>query len=192
MSEKDRVSQFLGGLKSLFSGGKEAPAPAPAKRQTSQLKTGSLAKGSDAFVRQGMQTAPLAGQPTTPLPEPELTPEQKAAESKKRMGVIMTYMKDKNAVPEFKDPKFIYKIISDERTYQTALVSELEAELRIFVMSWEGNREAAEFLERKEDLEQQIQSTRNRLTQLFMLLKHITGVKGKTGGTGFLPAEPEF
>ena len=183
MSEKDRVSQFLGGLKSLFSGAKEAP-PAP------QRQTGPLKKGADAFVRQGRQTAPLAGQPTTPLPMPELSPEQKLEESKKRMAVIMTYMKDKNAVPEFKDPKFIYKIISDERTYQTAMVADLEGELREFLIVWEGDREDPDFLSRKEALEQQIQGTRNRLTQLFMLLKHITGVKGKTGGTGFLPVEP--
>ncbi len=185
MSDKDRVSQFLGGLKGLFSGAKEAP-PTPQRQAIPQKK------GSDAFVRQGRQTAPLAGQPTTPLPLPELSPEQKIEESKKRMAVIMTYMKDKNAVPEFQDPKFIYKIISDERTYQTAMVTELEAELREFVMTWSGDREAPDFLSRKEGLEQQIQATRNRLTQLFMLLKHITGVKGKTGGTGFLPAEPGF
>ena len=185
MSEKDRVSQFLGGLKGLFSGAKQAP-PAP------QRQTGPLPKGPDAFMRQGRQTAPLAGQPTTPLPAPELSPEQKLEESKKRMAVIMTYMKDKNAVPEFKDPKFIYKIISDERTYQTALVGELESELREYTLGWVGDREDPEFLERKEAMEQQIQATRNRLTQLFMLLKHITGVKGKTGGTGFLPVEPGF
>lgn len=182
MSDKDRVSQFLGGLKGLFSGTKEAP-PAP------QRQTGPLKNGPDAFMRQGRQTAPLAGQPTTPLPTPELSPEQQVAESKKRMGVIMTYMKDKNAVPEFKDPKFIYKIISDERTYQTGMVTELETELRSYVMSWDGDRDDPEFLARKEELEQQIQGTRNRLTQLFMLLKHITGVKGKTGGTGFLPTD---
>jgi hypothetical protein len=185
MSDKDRVSQFLGGLKGLFSGAKEAP-PAP------QRQTGPLKNGPDAFMRQGRQTAPLAGQPTTPLPTPELSPEEKIAESKKRMAVIMTYMKDKNAVPEFKDPKFIYKIISDERTYQTAMVTELEAELRAFVMSWDGDREDPDFLARKEGMEQQIQGTRNRLTQLFMLLKHITGVKGKTGGTGFLPTDLGF
>ena len=185
MSDKDRVSQFLGGLKGLFSGSKEA-LPAP------QRQSGPLTKGPDAFVRQGRQTAPLAGQPTTPLPAPELSPEEKLEASKKRMAVIMTYMKDKNAVPEFKDPKFIYKIISDERTYQTTLVSELESELREYLMGWVGDREDPEFLSRKEALEQQIQGTRNRLTQLFMLLKHITGVKGKTGGTGFLPVEPGF
>ncbi|MNT37770.1 hypothetical protein D3C72_1739260 [compost metagenome] len=56
-------------------------------------------------------------------------------------------------------------------------------------MSWDGDREDPDFLSRKEALEQQIQGTRNRLTQLFMLLKHITGVKGKTGGTGFLPTD---
>ncbi|GEM_PF-2979257 len=185
MSDQDRVSQFLGGLKGLFSGSKETP-PVPPPR------SGSLNKGSDAYVRQGRQTAPLAGQPTSPLLHPELTSEQKADESKKRMAVIMTYMKDKNAVPEFKDPKFIYKIISDERTYQTAMVGQLEAEFRELTMSWVGDREAPEFLARKETLEQQMQGYRNRLSQLFMLLKHITGVKGKTGGTGFLPTEPEF
>jgi hypothetical protein len=183
MSEQDRLSQFLGGLKGLFSGTKEAPA-AP-QRPVQPLK-----RGSDAFVRQSRQTAPLAGQPTTPLPLPELSPEQKAEESKKRMAVIMTYMKDKTAIPEFKDPKFIYKIISDERSYQTAVVGQQEAELREFLRSEEG--QDPELLARREALEQQIQGTRNRLTQLFMLLKHITGVKGKTGGTGFLPTEPEF
>ena len=32
MSDKDRVSQFLGGLKSLFGGAKEAP-PAPQRQR---------------------------------------------------------------------------------------------------------------------------------------------------------------
>ena len=182
MSDKDRVSQFLGSLKGLFSGSKEAPA-AP------QRRTDSSNQGADAYVGRGRQTAPLAGLSTTPLPLPDLTPEQKAEESKKRMAVIMTYMKDKNAVPEFKDPKFIYKIISDERTFQTERVGLLEADLRELVLGWAGDREDPDFLERKEALEQQIQGTRNRLSQLFMLLKHITGVKGKTGGTGFLPTD---
>lgn len=186
MSDKDLVSQFLGGLKGLFSGSKETPA-APQPR-----RTGPLNKAADAFVRQDRQTAPLMGLSTTPLPAPELSPEQKAEESKKRMAVIMTFMKDKNAIPEFKDPKFIYKIISDERSYQTAMVSQREGELREFLMTWNGKRETPDFLARKDALEQEIQGYRNRLTQLFMLLKHITGVKGKTGGTGFLPTEPEF
>lgn len=181
MSDQDRLSQFFGGLKGLFSSAKEAsappqrPAPAPPR------------KGSDAFVR---RTAPLAGQPTSPLPQNDLTPAQKAEASKKRMAVIMTYMKDKNAIPEFKDPKFIYKIISDERTYQTAMVSQQETDLREFMLA--GGGQDPELAERRDAMEQQIQATRNRLTQLFMLLKHITGVKGKTGGTGFLPTDMEF
>lgn len=191
MSEKDRVSKFLGGLKGLFTGAKEPVAPPPSGQPRPQAgpPTGPLKKGADSFMRQDRQTAPLNGQSTTPLPMPELTPEEKAAESKKRMGVIMAYMKDKNAVPEFQDPKFIYKIISDERTYQTSVVAELESELREYLLTWSGDREDPSFLARKEELEQQIQATRNRLTQLFMLLKHITGVKGKTGGTGFLPVD---
>lgn len=169
MSEK---KGFLGNLRSFLGG---APEP----------------KGPPAAPQRAQHTAPLPGARTAPLEKPELTPEEKAEESKKRMGFIVTYMRTPDALPEFHDAKFVYKVVADERSYQTELVEQFQAELRSITFSWSGDPEDETFVAQRDELETRIQGIRDRLSQLFLLLKHLTGVKGKTGGTGFLPASPD-
>lgn len=159
---------FLGSLRS-FIGAKEPPAPA-------------------APPPQMRNTRPLPGSRTSPLEKAPLTPEEKEEESKKRMGFIITYMRTPDALPEFKDVKFVYKVVSDERSYQTERVEQLQIELKTMTFGWSGDPEDEDYLARRGELENRIQSIRDRLSQLFLLLKHLTGVKGKTGGTAFLPS----
>lgn len=172
MSEK---KGFLGSLRSFIGGAPDSKAPSAPSGPSAKTKL----------------TAPLPGARTAPLEKPELTPEEKAEESKKRMGFIVTYMRTPDALPEFKDAKFVYKVVSDERSYQTELVEKLQIELRRLTFSWSGDPEDETFLAQREELENRIQGIRDRLSQLFLLLKHLTGVKGKTGGTGFLPNSPD-
>lgn len=177
----DILSNLVSGLKGLFQ--------PPAKPTTPTRK--APPKGADAFIRPATRdTAALAAQSTAPL-EQVRTPEQKAEESKKRMVFIVKYMKDPASVPEFKDPKFVYKIITDERSYQTERVASLQAQLKQLIHGESDDPNAPSQLEQREDLERQIQASRDKLTQLFLLLKRVTGVKGKTGGTGFLPVDPD-
>lgn len=180
MSDKPNLaSQFMKGLRSLIQ-----PAPAPVA-PPSRLPAKKPLDGTE-FKR---FTQPLASRPaaTTPI---ELTSEQQAEESKRRMGFIIAYMQDPKSAPEFSDPRFVYKIITDERTYQTQQVEQLQVALQSLVRTWDGNPDP-EFEARKEGLEVEIQACRNKLSQLFLLLKHITGVKGKTGGTDFLTFNPD-
>lgn len=189
MSDKsDLAAKFMGGIKSLF--GKPAEVEEPRPRNTGSLPP--VKNGPDTFrSSQQRNTAPLAARPTAPLEQTNRTPEEKAEDSKKRMVFIVKYMKDPNSAPEFKDPKFVYKIITDERTYQTELVEKLQVEYKQLTLGWAGDPEDEEFVAKREELEGRIQSCRDKLSQLFLLLKRVTGIKGKTGGTGFLPPMPE-
>lgn len=176
---------------------------------------------SATFVR---NTGPLATTPSTgPLSAPPIarTPEELAEESQLRQAFIMAYLKDPEVVPEFRDPKYVYKIVSDERSYQTQVCAKLEENLRRFLQAadpaflmpgedempamelgpdGEPSPEALAMLERleakrefqarREELEAEIQKIRDFQTKLFLILKNVTGIKKKTGGTGFLNPPP--
>lgn len=156
--------------------------------------TGSLARGSDSLVRGRAPEAPRAApaSPTSPL----RSPEEEAAESKKRLAFIMAYMKDPEGDAAFKDKPLVYRILSEERAYQQSQLVLLEAEFKQLPpsaaslgLSEEEALADARFdglEERRAELENRLNTARTRQTQLFMLMKKLTGVKGKTGGTGFL------
>lgn len=114
----------------------------------------------------------------TPLPKDEPA-EDPASASRRRMAFIVAYMKDPKGDPDFADKPLVYRIFAEERDHQQQLVNTLQQQLE---------RLPAGEAERRAELEQRHKTAQTRQSQLFLQLKKLTGVKGKTGGTGFLMA----
>lgn len=141
--------------------------------------TGQLRSGTDSLTR----SAPPAGTGGfLPPPPPQKDPEVAAAESAERMAFIIAYMKDPEGDPVFKDKQMVYKVLTEERSYQQNQIVRLVEALKGL------DPEDPEAV----SLNAQLDTARTRQGQLFTLLKRLTGVRGKTGGTGFIAraAEP--
>lgn len=159
-------------------------APAPTRPATGSLPkghpsapraaaTGQLRSGTDSLTR----SAPAAGSGNLlPPPPPPKDPEVAAAESAERMAFIIAYMKDPEGDPVFKDKQMVYKVLTEERSYQQNQIVRLAEALKALAPE---DPEA-------ESLNAQLDTARTRQGQLFTLLKRLTGVRGKTGGTGFI------
>ncbi|MBO9539484.1 hypothetical protein J7643_02710 [bacterium] len=210
-----------GFFSNLFDKVKAGMAPVPQQPAPKPPVPRAPQNPSSTFVR---NTGPLNATPATgPLRTPPITrtPEELAEESQMRQAFIMAYLKDPDVVPEFRDPKYVYKVVSDERSYQTQEVAKLEEKLRLFLQSadpaflmpgedevpamelgpdGEPSPEAMALIERieakqaflaqREEIEAEIQKIRDFQTKLFLILKNVTGIKKKTGGTGFLTPPP--
>lgn len=175
-------------------GSGQLPAVPPVTRRAPD--TGSLNSRTDSLVR---ASGPLPA-PRAAASGPLRTPEEEAAESKKRLGFITAYMKNPKGDPAFEDRALVYKVLSEERAYQQAQIVTVQQELKQLPPPAEAMgltpEEAAddpryENLEaRRSAIEERLRTAQSRQTQLFMLMKKLTGVKGKTGGTGFLSTPP--
>lgn len=191
MSEEKKDS-FFGRLKKAVDQAlvlPEAPArpvegaskQAPPARHTAPIRPET--RRGDQMVS-SMATGQLGGpaRSTAPLPEglviPETPPEEEL--SPRRLAMIDDFMTGKAKVAQMKDPTFMYKVVSDERAYQTQLLLTLREQL-----SELGEPEGAE----AEALQARITRSQAIVTNLFKVLKYITGKKGRTGGTGFLSEE---
>ncbi|MFP5502365.1 MAG: hypothetical protein ACLGIN_07730 [Candidatus Sericytochromatia bacterium] len=187
-----------GGLKPPGSGPLPRPGsgPLPAAPPVTRRApdTGSLNRSTDSLVR---ASGPL---PPPRAAAPVRTPEEEAAESKKRLGFITAYMKNPQGDPAFEDRALVYKILSEERAYQQAQIVQQQQALKQLPPPAEAMgltpEEAAEdpryddLEARRSAIEERLKTAQSRQTQLFMLMKKLTGVKGKTGGTGFLSTPP--
>lgn len=165
-------------LTGLLPGEPAVPGRAPG--------TGDLATGAAGTGELAAPDAP----PEAPPPEPtEAAPrpaaEDPAAASRRRMAFIVAYMKDPTSDRDFADKPLVYRIMSEERDHQQAQVGLLQEQLRRLAAAPPDDADAAA---RREELEAKLKTSQNRQAQLFLQLKKLTGVKGKTGGTGFLVA----
>jgi hypothetical protein len=182
------------------------PGPGPAKAGSGPLggavRSASLKLPGSGPLR-AAGTGELAQRPATPVatpsgPLPLVTPlpkgpdeaeeaapeaakpaEDPASASRRRMAFIVAYMKDPAGDPDFADKPLVYRIFAEERDYQQQLVNTLHQQLERLP---DGDAE------KRADLEQRHKTAQQRQSQLFLQLKKLTGVKGKTGGTGFLMA----
>jgi hypothetical protein len=107
----------------------------------------------------------------------DLEGDAEAQASAVRMATILAYVKDPASRPEFADKPRVFKLVTDERTYQQALAQALAKALEDAPT------------EDREALETKAAAARKRQAMLFGLLKKLTGVSGHTGGTEF---EAEF
>lgn len=177
----------------------QLPEHRPAQRgpNTSELNkpgSGRLA-GDGLSLGNSAPSAPKPAVTTGPLPT-ERSPEEEATESKKRLALILAYMKNPEGDPSFKDKPLMYKILTEERSYQQAQILGMTRDLEqmpppAHTMGLSEEAAAADPVyagleDRRAALQKQINTAQTRQTQMFMLMKKLTGKTGKTGGTGFL------
>lgn len=118
-------------------------------------------------LNEARATARLNGASVGP-PEHDLSP--------RRLAMIEDYMKGEFKLEVMKDPAYMYKIVSDERAYQTRLLFEWKKRMQSMPA---GSPKA-------EELQAKIKRAQSIVTNLFKVLKRITGTQGSTGGTDFL------
>ncbi|MBI6546858.1 MAG: hypothetical protein HY692_08685 [Cyanobacteria bacterium NC_groundwater_1444_Ag_S-0.65um_54_12] len=112
--------------------------------------------------------------------------DDKAKQSEERRYLIAAYKATPTLIPEFQNPQYMYKLISNEREYvQECLNRALAERKKRFA---EDNSRFSEEIELPLDsLDQEIQEYRNDLASLFLLIKKVAGIqKSGTGGTDFL------
>lgn len=125
--------------------------------QRPAVPTGRLSKGA-------APTAELQG-PT----QEELSP--------RRLAMIEDFVQGRIKIARMNDPTFMYKVVADERAYQTGQLKELKGKLNAL-----SNMHGPE----AQAIEAQIRKTSMIIQNLFRVLKMITGKQGTTGGTDFL------
>lgn len=171
------VDQLLGAF-----GFKKPVPPAPAPRHTGSMMR-KLGTG-EQFVRSkdpGEQPAFASRSITEPL-----SPEERAQRSEERRYLIAAYEATPTLIPEFQNPTYMYKMISNERDYTQELLNDLLAERKGLLME-AGPEITEELEERLNEMDLQAQELRNDLTRLFLLIKKVAGIqKNGTGGTDFL------
>lgn len=179
MPQDDKKQGLLGQLMSSLGLKKAAPPPppsAPRPRTTAPKKA-----GSEQFIRSTNDTKPLDGKTTNPL-----SPHEKAKQSEERRYLIAAYEATPTLIPEFQNPQYMYKLISNEREYTQERLNEL-LQQRKDILVQHGEVVPPELESMVEELERQIQEQRNELTRLFLLIKRVAGIqKSGTGGTDFL------
>lgn len=195
MSE-DKKGSFFERLKKTVDQAWAASDQAPARAPLPGARAGQPANATGPIppraatppaprtdqLQRSPATAQLGPKATAPLPEDA----QKALTasdhelSPKRLAMIDDFMTGKAKIAQMKDPTFMYKVVSDERAYQTQLLFELQEQQ--YLLGTDVGPEA-------EALQAQINRSQAIVTNLFKVLKYITGKKGRTGGTGFLSEE---
>jgi hypothetical protein len=158
----------------------DAAQPAVRKSQTSTLKLPGLERaGTGALAKTPSKPLPAAEPAAQPEPAPpELDLDDPVQASRARMSFINAYLKAPSNDPAFQDKAMVYRVMSDERAHQQALVVELMAERKRLA---DDDPLAAE-------LDSRLKTANSRQGNLFSLMKRLTGVKGTTGGTDFIVA----
>ncbi|HEY9722488.1 MAG TPA: hypothetical protein V6D47_10755 [Oscillatoriaceae cyanobacterium] len=198
MSGDDKKRDFFGQLKHLVDRAVGVPEPAPkappspaakpsvarppmakpplpktapmAPREPSTNALPPKAVGTDQLQRTAPSTANLDVMALDIPDEAELSP--------RRLAMISDFITGKAKMETMRDPKYMYMVVSEERSYQTQLLKELKL-----------RREAAEDPVAIADLDTRIAGAQAIIKNLFKVLKHLTGKAGKTGGTDFLGDE---
>lgn len=173
---------------------KAEPAPAPARVRTGNTgNMGPLPRKpgtGEQFVRS--KTGPTEGASTGPIGEKKsvtapLSPEEKAKQSEERRYLIAAYEATPTLIPEFQNPQYMYKLISNERDYTQEQLNMLLSERKQILLEHSGAELPEALEQRLHELELKAQEYRNDLTRLFLLIKKVAGVqKSGTGGTDFL------
>ncbi len=167
-------SGFLNNL--LGNLGLSKPAPQPPAR---------IGPPGDRMARTGRETNPIATGAGTKATQP-LSDAEKAKQSEERRYLIAAYEATPTLIPEFQNPQYMYKLISNERDYvQESLNRALAERKKVFAdIPDEPSPAQQAAIDR---IDAKIQEYRNDLTRLFLLIKKVAGVqKSGTGGTDFL------
>lgn len=175
---------FLNNLLASIGLRKEAPQAPPAPRPAPPQPPSNTGKSKSAQFVRSQDTMPLAAS-KAPATNP-LTPQEKAKQSEERRYLISAYETTPTLIPEFQNPQYMYKLISNEREYAQEVLTEL-LQRRKEILIEHGENLPPEAEEELAELDRQIQDLRNDLTRLFLLIKRVAGIqKSGTGGTDFL------
>lgn len=186
MAQDGKKPGFLDSLLTSIGLKKEAPPPpppAPARTGGSRPLSPSSTSKSAQFVR-SQDTQPLSqsrGAATNPL-----SPEEKAKQSEERRYLISAYETTPTLIPEFQNPQYMYKLISNEREYAQEILSDLLQRRKELLIEY-GDNLTPEAEAELNEIDTKVQDLRNDLTRLFLLIKRVAGIqKSGTGGTDFL------
>jgi|GEM_PF-2278231 hypothetical protein len=115
-----------------------------------------------------------------------LSPEEKAKQSEERRYLISAYESTPTLIPEFQNPQYMYKMISNERDYTQEVLNGLLNERKQLLLEHGGDL-PPHLEEHLQQLDIRAQELRNDLTRFFLLIKRVAGIqKSGTGGTDFL------
>ncbi len=175
---------FLDNLLSSMGLKKEEPQPPAPVRSAGSRPLSPQGKSKSAQFVRSQDTRPLsAGKPAETVP---LTPQEKAKQSEERRYLISAFETTPTLIPEFQNPQYMYKLISNEREYSQEYLSEL-LQRRKEILIEHGESMPPEAEEELAEIDLKIQELRNDLTRLFLLIKRVAGIqKSGTGGTDFL------
>ncbi|HEY9898279.1 MAG TPA: hypothetical protein V6D00_03775 [Pantanalinema sp.] len=187
--DPNQKAGFFNQLLSTLGLKKPEPEPVspPARARTGN--TGAIARKpgtGEQFARS--RTGPVGAEPS---PEKKavtapLSPEEKAKQSDERRYLIAAFESTPTLIPEFQNPQYMYKLISNEREYTQEKLNALLEERKMLLIA-QGGQPGHDQQERLDALEAQAQDLRNDLTRLFLLIKRVAGIqKSGTGGTDFL------
>lgn len=139
--------------------------------------------GNDQLQRSAQATAPIAPSAKATMP---LSEEEKAKQSEERRYLIAAYEATPTLIPEFQNPQYMYKLISNERDYVQESLNRLLAD-RKKVAADAGPEPSLGAQQSLDRLDARLQEYRNDLTRLFLLIKRVAGIqRSGTGGTDFL------
>lgn len=175
---------FLDNLLTSIGLKKEAPPPAAPMRSAGSRPLSPTGKSKSAQFVRSQETMPLsAGKTAATNP---LTPHEKAKQSEERRYLISAYETTPTLIPEFQNPQYMYKLISNEREYSQEVLSEFLQRRKEILIEY-GDALPPEAETELAEIDTQIQELRNDLTRLFLLIKRVAGIqKSGTGGTDFL------
>jgi hypothetical protein len=99
--------------------------------------------------------------------------------SKRRMAMIVAYLQDPEGAPVFKDRTVMFRVVTEERTYQQAQIRRL--------LTWQESMPPGEVpTECRIAVGERLKKGREVQSELYHLLQDISGVHNR-GGTDFLP-----
>ncbi|MEB3330075.1 MAG: hypothetical protein VKQ33_12660 [Candidatus Sericytochromatia bacterium] len=180
MDERHRNKGLLGKLREAME---QAVNPAPPEATRPPRRPGpSGGLPGDGFNPSATARAPATGELGASR-ETEHVARQEPSDaqlSPRRLAMARDYASGLRRIPQMEDPAFMYKVVSDERAYQTRLLFERRKALE----------RATGDPARAERLRAQIAEGQQTIKMLFQVLKQITGRCGATGGTDFLSDQP--
>ncbi len=162
----------------------EEPQPETSVRSAGSRPLAPSGRSQSAQFVRSQDTRPLsAGKSAATNP---LTPLEKSKQSEERRYLISAFETTPTLIPEFQNPQYMYKLISNEREHAQEILSDLLQRRKEILIEF-GENLHPEAESELSEIDTRIQDLRNDLSRLFLLIKRVAGIqKSGTGGTDFL------
>ncbi|HBN07187.1 MAG TPA: hypothetical protein DD435_00590 [Cyanobacteria bacterium UBA8530] len=172
-------------------GGQSSPPGASVKQSSPLCTSVKQPFPPGTSVNQLLQTTALSGEasfaegsapPGAVSSTVPLALEDSAADSKNRIALILAYFKDPASDPAFQDRAFVFQLLTKERSYHQKRIVELQARLRALPPKVPTDPVENE----RKELQERIEIAQKCQALLYSVMKRLTGINRKTGGTAFL------